>query len=559
VSAATAGLCLLVALGVSAEETTPAGLADAPIDGEALEQAFAPRRVALVVGVDRYDDGAFPRLRYASRDARAMASLLDDPMLGGFDEVVVLTSEEETTRVSILATIDELVGTLQRNDTFLLYFSGHGTLSAEDSGQTSLYLCTRDTHAQRPASTAIRVDLLQRILRNRVHCRRKVMILDSCHNGEAKSVVDGATRERMARRRSPMDPVVLTRVGEAEAHLFAAAFHQPALEDPDLGHGVYTYFLLESLGRRSDDADLDRDGVISVVEAHQFARDHTISHTGGAQVPQAMFKEVGREDIFLSGGDEALMVAERGLLTSYSRLLAACHISVDGVPRGMLPKALSVEPGVHQIEVVEPHTGQVVVQRSVRVGAGQSLSVDSLADERRPEGNSSLAGGITLFGMVGPYAQSYPAVSAGPAVSFRWRFRGAARNVRLTADMSLTHGEGAYQASYDLPVVADMLRLGGGVQACADVRRATFWIGPQFQATGVTVRWDDPDAATTYAVMPSGGLHLGIDLWGPNRIGVQIAGYADVFAPVVRDRMDNPETRFGVMLGGQIRLLGALR
>ena len=548
-----------MALGVSAEETAPSGLVDAPIDGEILEQAFAPRRVALVVGVDRYDDGAFPRLRYASRDALAMAEVLGDPMQGGFDEVVVLTTEQETSRISILATLDEMVGTLQRNDTFLLYFSGHGTLSAEDSGETSLYLCTRDTHAERPASTAIRVDALQRIFRNRVSCRRKVMVLDSCHNGEAKSFVDDQTRERISRRRSSLDPAVLTRVGEAEAHLFAAAFHQPALEDPDLGHGVYTYFLLESMDRRSDDADLDMDGVISVIEAHQFARDRTIAHTGGAQVPQAMFKEVGREDIFLSGGDDALMVAERGLLTSYSRLLAACHITVDGVPRGMLPKALAVEPGLHQIEVVEPHTGQVVVQRSVRVGAGQSLSVDSLADERRPEGYASLAGGVTLFGVVGPYAQSYPALSAGPDLSFRWRFRGAARNVRLTLALSLAHGEGPYQASYDVPVVADMLRMGGGVHACADVRRTTFWIGPQFQATGVVVRWDDTDAEPTYAVMPSGGLHLGVDLWGAGRIGVQLAGYADVFAPVVRDRMGMPETRFGVLLGGQIRLLGVLR
>jgi len=523
-----------------------------------LDEAFVPRRVALVVGVDRYDDDTFPSLRYASRDAHEFAEVLEDPMWGGFDDVVVLTGREHTSRTAILATIDEIVSTLQRNDTFLMYFSGHGTLSTDDSGQTALYLCPRDTDAARPGSTGLRVDTLQRIFKSRVKARRKVLILDSCHNGEAKSFVDARTREQMSQRRSPLDPLILTRMGEAEAHLFAAAFHQPALEDPDLEHGVYTYFLLQALGRRSGDSDLNRDGVVTVVEAHQYARDHTISHTGGAQVPQAMFKEVGRQDIYLSGGDDAFLAAERGLLTSYSRLLANCHINVDGVPRGMLPKALPVDPGLHRIEVVEPTTGRVLVQRAVHVQAGQSLSVDALADERRPEGQGSVALGGSFFGVAGPYAASYPSFSAGPDLSLRWRLRGPARNVRLVADVSYSHGEGSYEAAYELPIQADMLRVGGSVQACADARRTSLWIGPRFHAVGVWVKLDEIGAERQRALMPSGGLILGFDTWGPRHVGIQFAAFADVFAPIVRDQLDNPETRMGVLIGGQIRILGAL-
>ena len=547
---------LLVAGAAGAE---PRGLADAPIDGDVLDAAFVPRRVALVIGVDRYDDDTFPTLRYAASDAHEIGELLEEPMWGGFDDVVVLTGREHTSRVAILAAVDEIVSTLQRNDTFLLYFSGHGTLSTDDSGQTSLYICPRDTVAERPESSGLRVDTLQRIFKSRVKARRKVLILDSCHNGEAKSFLDEQTRERMNQRRSPMDPLILTRMGEAEAHLFAAAFHQPALEDPDLEHGVYTYFLLQAQGRRSGDSDLNRDGVVTVVEAHQYARDHTISHTGGAQVPQAMFKEVGRQDIYLSGGEDAFLAAERGLLTSYSRLLANCHISVDGVPRGMLPRALPVDPGMHRIEVVEPNTGRVLVQRSVRVRAGQSLSVDALADERRPEGRGSLALGGSFFGVVGPYAASYPSFSAGPDLSLRWRLRGPARNVRLVANLSYSHGEGGYGASYDEPIQANMVRVGGSVQACADTRRTSLWIGPRFHAVGVWVRLDEPGAEQQYALMPSGGLTLGFDTWVPGHVGIQFAAFADVFAPVVRDHLDNPETRMGVLIGGQIRFLGSIR
>ena len=541
------------------------GLADAPVDPVTLDLAFQPRRIALLIGIDEYDDATFPALRFASEDANAFGDLLADPMWGGFDEVVVLTAAARTSRIEILAAIDDMATTLQRNDTFVLYFSGHGSLETDTRG-SSLYICPRDTNPARLESSAVSVDALQRIL-GKLPCRRRVMILDSCHNGEAKSFLAMDTREEIARRRSPLDPRVYTRVGEAEAHLFAAAFHQPALEDPELGHGVYTHYLLESLSRRAGVADLDGDGVITVVEAHQYARDHTISLTGGAQVPQAMFKEVGREDIFLSGGEGALLAAERGLLTSYSRLLADCRISVDGVARGTLPQALSVEPGSHRVEVVEPDSGRVLIQRTVNVSAGKSLSVDALADERRPEKRWSLAGGLGAFGVLGPFAQNYPSFSAGIDLSARRRFQRSARNVRLTLDLGWSHGEGVYEAASDTPIDTDMLRAGGGIQACQDIRRANLWIGLQGNLIVVAVR-QQPTADVLdrtgiadpqWAVMPAPRLAMGVDLWGPGRVGVQLGTYADVFVPVVHDKYDNPEHRVGFLVGGQLRLLGVMR
>ncbi len=565
---ACAALTALAAISVPGEapgQASTRGLADAPVDPVTLEMAYQPRRVALLVGIDEYDDSTFPALRFASEDAHAFGDLLADPVWGGFDQVVVLTAPARTTRIEILAAIDEMATSLQRHDTFLLYFSGHGSLETDDRG-SSLYLCPRDANPARLGTSAVSVDTLQRIL-GKLPCRRRVMILDSCHNGEAKSFLAMDTREEIARRRSPLDPRVYTRVGEAEAHLFAAAFHQPALEDPELGHGVYTHFLLESLSRRAGAADLDGDGVITVVEAHQYARDHTISYTGGAQVPQATFKEVGREDIFLSGGEGALLAAERGLLTSYSRLLADCRISVDGVARGTLPQALSVEPGPHRVEVVEPETGRVLIQRTVNIAAGKSLSVDALADERRPEKRWSLAGGVGAFGVLGPFSQNYPSFSAGVDLSVRRRFQRAARNVRLTLDLGVSHGEGAYEAAYDTPISTDMLRAGGGIQACHDIRRANLWIGLQGNLIAVVVRQQQSEdvldrtgvADPQWAVMPAPRLAMGVDLWGPGKVGVQLGTYADVFVPVVHDKYDNPEHRVGFLLGGQLRLLGVLR
>lgn len=50
----------------------------------ALAQAFAPRRVALLVGVDDYDDPTLGSLRFAAKDAEGLRAVLADPPLGGF-------------------------------------------------------------------------------------------------------------------------------------------------------------------------------------------------------------------------------------------------------------------------------------------------------------------------------------------------------------------------------------------------------------------------------------------------------------------------------------------
>lgn len=552
---ALAGIIGIPALAFGAPSSR--GLTDAPVSEDALEEAFQSRRIAVVVGVDEYDNDAFPELRFATKDAEAFGELLADPMWSGFDDVVVLTLPEETTRVAILSVLDDFKLSLHRNDTFLFYFSGHGTLVTDDSGDASLYLCPRDADPAQPRHTGLAVNTLQRIFKS-FPCRRKVLVLDSCHNGQAKSFVADEDRERLSRQRSALDPRVSTRVGEAEAHLFAAAFHQPALEDPDLGHGVYTYYLLESLGERSLDADLDGDGVVSVVEAHEYARDNTIRHTGGRQVPQAIFKEVGREDIFLSGTSEALLAAEHGLLTSYSKLLADCRISVDGTPRGILPRALPVEPGMHRVEVVEPQSGRVLVQRMVQITAGHTLSVDVLADERRPERNWSLAGGMSGFGMVGPFGRSYPTYSAGPDISLRRRLNGATRDVRLSFDVAWAHGSGNYAEANDILVQADMFRGGISLQAIHDTDRLNGWFGSRLHVIGVWVRESEQVGEQGYAVMPAAGLLAGVDIWGRGNVGMQIGGFADFYPPIVEDTGGDKYTRLGILLGGQVRILGVI-
>ena len=60
---------------------------------------------------------------------------------------------------------------------------------------------------------------------------------------------------------------------------------QGALEAPDLGHGIFTYYVLEGL---KGAADLNRDGIVSLQELYEYVEreaSHKARAIGGNQRP----------------------------------------------------------------------------------------------------------------------------------------------------------------------------------------------------------------------------------------------------------------------------------
>ena len=166
-------------------------------------------------------------------------------------------------------------------------------------------------------------------------------------------------------------------ISESEARLFAAEYHQPAMEDPDLQNGVYTHFLIAALTDDRGTADLDGDGLVDVVEAHDYAMDRTFRYTGGAQMPRAEYRITGREKIYLSGDPSHRSSAELALLSAYDQVLRQAQLLVDGIPRGPAVGVHAIEPGVRQIEV-QTLDGRTMASQRVRVEAGTTTPLEDL-------------------------------------------------------------------------------------------------------------------------------------------------------------------------------------
>lgn len=328
-----------------------------------------PRRIALVIGVDTYDDPTLVHLRYAAKDAADMARVLEDPKSGAFDEVVLLNGR---------ITVDEVRGAFQNltarladEDTFVMYFAGHGTLSIDVEGSNQ-YMLMSGSHLDDARRTGLSVALVQDAIET-LPAHQRVLIIDACYNGTGRSALPEATVARLRTLRGNLPPPAARQVSRYDAYLYAAHLNQAAMEDPELGNGVYTHYLVEAL---QGPADIDGDGLIDVVEAHQYARDHTLTHTGGAQVPWLQSTLVGRASIFMAGSPTQRTAAERSILAGLDDLPTGTMLSVDGQSRG----EGAVEAGKHRVELTLD--GETIVSTNVRLKPGERVHVGNLLEDR---------------------------------------------------------------------------------------------------------------------------------------------------------------------------------
>ncbi|MEN0063482.1 MAG: caspase family protein [Myxococcota bacterium] len=377
----------------AAGDLTPRGVEPARSTREALNAVMQPRRVALLIGIDRYDDPQFPDLKHAVHDANLLGSIFEDRVVGGFDEVNVQVSGP--TRADMLASLRNL-GHLRRDDVLVVYFSGHGTRATTGTGGRR-FLLQRDSRAADLATTAIDLEELQRWFSNLAPAR-KALIVDACFSGDGKSVVRPEDR---GAKPGQLLPAAATR-GPGEAHLFATSTGRPALEDDELGHGVYTYYLIESLSWSFAKADRDGDGVITAWEAHDFARTRTLRRTGERQVPEAAFRVVGMADVVLAGRPQFRKQRDRSLVYLYPpphHPMSGATVLVDGRARGSFPGTVTLLPGRHHFRFKESD-GTTFAEGHLKLVPGATLRVEDLARQLRGPAYGVIAHGFAAGGFL---------------------------------------------------------------------------------------------------------------------------------------------------------------
>ncbi len=375
--------CLLAACATPSASLQPRGLQSSGTTLDELSAALQPRRVAVLIGVDEYVHPLFTDLQFAGSDARSVAALLEDEQLGGFDRVLLLDAPDRTNRDDILRELRSVRQDVLRQDIFVLYFSGHGTLAESPAGDGQLYLLPRDADPADLEHSALRLSALREFMGD-LPSERKTLIVDACFHGDGKSVIDPDLATRAQELAAASRQSSVRGLGAGEAHLFASTLGLPAFEDERLGRGVYTHYLLQAMTWARTDADLDADGLLTVWEAHDYARARAIEHTNGAQVPEASLRVVGANDLVLVGDPGARRAVDRALVFDYGESLDGATLVIDGRAKGVFPGTVAVDPGRHHVEVRKAD-GSLHVDGYATFEAGRTLRAGDLRVQVRED------------------------------------------------------------------------------------------------------------------------------------------------------------------------------
>ncbi|HET6214581.1 MAG TPA: caspase family protein, partial [Micromonosporaceae bacterium] len=221
-------------------------------------RALSGVRKALVIATAGYDDPALARLRAPTHDADALAGVLGDPTIGGFDVELLTEADERTVRRRIAAFFADR----DRDDLLLLHFSCHGV--KDNRGR--LYLAARDTDLATLSATAIPASFVNDQLAE-TQSRRVVLVLDCCYSG-------AFARGTVARGSTTVHLVDEFGAGTGRVVLTASSATEYSFEGGDLtaaaGHpSVFTSALVGGLATGA--ADLDADGEISIDELYDYA------------------------------------------------------------------------------------------------------------------------------------------------------------------------------------------------------------------------------------------------------------------------------------------------
>jgi formylglycine-generating enzyme required for sulfatase activity len=235
-------------------------------------------RLALIIANSKFDDPKLTRLATPGRDAEALAQVLGDPAIGGF-EVTLLVNK--TLRI-VRREIARLYQRKKRGDLLLLYYSGHGV--KDDFGD--LYLAVQDTETEVVSATALDAAFVRDQL-GKSSSQRKVVVLDCCHSGAfagGAKALGSSVGMREAFAGSGYGRVILTASNAVEY----------AWEgDKLLGEAVtsvFTRFLVQ--GIQTGEADLDSDGEISIDELYEYTYEQVVTSGFSKQTPQKWAQKV---------------------------------------------------------------------------------------------------------------------------------------------------------------------------------------------------------------------------------------------------------------------------
>jgi len=235
---------------------------------------------ALVVGLSKYKDPRVPKLDLSDQDAKAFGDFLKTQNEIFGETRVTYLLNEKATKLEIEKYLYYTLPKAGKDDTIILFFSGHGAF--DPIRPTEFLFLPYDTEIEYLGTTSVKMSGLEFL--KGVNAERVLIIADACYAGgfsqmKPKSVVP------------PMELFLQeVRNSSGRVVMTSAKPEQLSWEAPNSKNSIFTKNLLEGLKGK---ADRDRDGIVTLNEAYEYAYSKTKEETSGHQHPQFEGKVVG--------------------------------------------------------------------------------------------------------------------------------------------------------------------------------------------------------------------------------------------------------------------------
>lgn len=233
----------------------------------------------LVVGINKYKNPKY-NLNYATADASSFKEALEKTSSSIFSRTeAVYISDEKATKDGISAELDKIKASAQPQDVFVFYYAGHGVLNDKKAfflvphDVTQLY-GNDDALDQKGLSAST----LQEYSKD-IKAQKQLYILDACQSAGALEMVSA---------RGVAEEKAIAQLARATGThwLTASGSEQFASEFAQLGHGTFTWVLLEGLSGKADGGG---DGKITVKELDAYLQERvpevTAKYKGTPQYP----------------------------------------------------------------------------------------------------------------------------------------------------------------------------------------------------------------------------------------------------------------------------------
>lgn len=242
-----------------------------------------PKLYLVTIGVNTYKNNKY-NLNYAQADADGVEKAVKQNSGSLFKEIVTYNiRNDKAVKPTILAALDDIKKKSLQQDVLLVYYAGHGVMTEGTNGEfyivphdvTQLY-GKDDVLKEKGISATSLKQYAQEI-----NAQKQVFILDACQSAGALETVAvrGAAEEKaIAQLARSTGTFWITATGSNQ---FATEFEK-------LGHGIFTYALLEGI---NGGADANADKKLTVRELSTFIENKvpelSEKYKGSAQFPSA--------------------------------------------------------------------------------------------------------------------------------------------------------------------------------------------------------------------------------------------------------------------------------